>query len=104
MLTQPGPVHPYRYSTLVPKSLFPAITQPRFTSEAEKKVKLEDERQSALKRKLEVGPVGVDRRDSVVHISNARSRSSDGPDMLRGLKSDLAGRSFSGIYLALYGR
>lgn len=73
-------------------------------------MKLEDEWQNSLERKLEVGPGGVDRRNNVV-TSNARptsqltqSRSSDGPDMLRGLKSDLAGRSFSGIYLAFYGR
>lgn len=74
----------------------------------EKKAKLEEERQGALRRKLKVDTENVTSMSNVIPIFGHRPTnqlthggSGNDPDMFLELKSDLVGPSFFGVYFSL---
>lgn len=84
----------------VSKSSF-STTQLRSVSGVEKKAKLEEERQGALRRKLKVDPENVTSMSNVIPIFGHRPTnqlthggSGNDPDMFLELKSDLVGPLF----------
>lgn len=101
--TQPSQAHLYPRASLVSKSLFSAA-QLCSTRGAEKKAKLEADRQAALMQKLKVDPENVTSTSSVIPIFDYRptnqSAPSDGPDILHGLKSDLVSTYFFDTYFS----
>lgn len=105
--TQPNSLQLYHPRfLLISKSLF-STTQLHRISDAEKKAKLEEERQNALKQKLEADPENVTSTSSMTPIFDpkpkkpvlAQNESGDDPDMLRGLKSDLVWISYPAYHI-----
>lgn len=107
LLRQSSPTYLYHPRSLsVSKSLF-STTQLRPANEAEK-AKLENERQNSLNQKLKVDLENVTRTSSTTPIfdhrptnRSAQGGSDDDPDILRGLKSDLAGFPLPWLFVNL---
>lgn len=76
-----------------------STTTLRLINDAQRKTKLKEERKNALQQKLESDPENVTTTSSMTPILDpkpkktaaAHSGSTDDPDMLRGLRSDLVG-------------